>query len=65
MPDRLPPNAGRFLKILGFNPRDDLAGLNGIADRHVSFQQPTADPESQIDRILGLDLTGQTDRIAT
>jgi hypothetical protein len=31
---------------------------------HVSFQQPTAYPESQINRILGLDLAGQTDRIA-
>ena len=55
----------RVLKILGFDSRNDLAGRNGIADRHVSFPEAATDPESQIDLILGLDLTGQTDRITT
>jgi len=55
----------RVLKILGFDSRNYLAGRNGIADRHVSFLDATTDPESQIDLILGLDLTGQTDRVAT
>src|SRR6266436_3120195 len=55
----------RVLIVLGFNLRNDLAGCDGIADRHVSFLQATTDPESQIGLILGLDLTGQTDHFAT
>jgi hypothetical protein len=51
--------------ILGFNSRNDLAGRNGIADCYSSLLEAAADPESQIDRILGLDLTCQTDCIAT
>ena len=51
-----------FWKILRLESCDQLAGCDGIADRHVSFLKTAADPESQIDRILGLDLTRQTDR---
>src|SRR6266436_1410358 len=55
----------RVLIVLGFNLGNDLAGCNGIANRHVSFLQATTDPESQIGLILGLDSTRQTDRFAT
>ena len=54
----------RVLIILGFNFRNDLAGCNGVANIDVSFPDATTDPERQIDLILGLDLTGQADRLA-
>src|SRR6266436_1343623 len=55
----------RVLIVLGFNLGNDLAGCDGIADRHVSFLHAAPDPESQIGLILGLDLARQADHFAT